>query len=200
MTLVNACLMYPKCLEGTRVDLLNHIYGLLENPDKSRLIWLHGMAGVGKSAVAFTKAERMRGLKVEEQTTREKRLAGTFFFLAQVHETLHGKISFCDACLPACQQFPRYPGRCQQSHPRQSRDSRLPHKSLQDQMKALFLQPFRGLRLRLRDRPPLVFVVDALNECISEDEIACLVPLLGQTLRDLPVIHILLTSRSEARS
>jgi hypothetical protein len=75
-----------------------------------------------------------------------------------------------------------------------------PDKSLQDQMEALFLQPFRGLRLRLRDRPPLVFVVDALDECISEDEIACLVPLLCQTLRDLPVIHILLTSRSEAHS
>jgi hypothetical protein len=31
-------LPYPKCLEGTRVDLLSHIYGLLDNLDKSRLI------------------------------------------------------------------------------------------------------------------------------------------------------------------
>ncbi|KAG2035324.1 hypothetical protein BDR03DRAFT_962772 [Suillus americanus] len=46
---------HPKCLEGTRVDLLTYIYELLDDPDKNRLIWLHGTAGVGKeSAVAFT--------------------------------------------------------------------------------------------------------------------------------------------------
>ncbi|OJA07513.1 hypothetical protein AZE42_10575, partial [Rhizopogon vesiculosus] len=44
-------LPHPQCLEGTRVVLLNHLYGLLDNPAKSQLIWLHGTAGVGKSAV-----------------------------------------------------------------------------------------------------------------------------------------------------
>ncbi|KAG0695396.1 hypothetical protein DFH29DRAFT_858807 [Suillus ampliporus] len=71
---------YPKCLDGTRVDHLNYIYGLLDDREKSRLIWLHGTVGVGKSAVAFTVAERMRDLKVTEQTYNEKRLVGTFFF------------------------------------------------------------------------------------------------------------------------
>jgi len=70
---------HPKCLEGTRVDLLNHIHGLLDNGEKSRMIWLHGTAGVGKSAVAFTVAERMKALQVSEERT-ETRLAGSFFF------------------------------------------------------------------------------------------------------------------------
>ncbi|KAG1741347.1 hypothetical protein EDB19DRAFT_1609691, partial [Suillus lakei] len=69
-----------KCLKGTREDLLKYIHGLLDDPKKSQLIWLHGTAGVGKSAVAFTVAERMRNLKVTEETNVEKRLAGTFFF------------------------------------------------------------------------------------------------------------------------
>ena len=64
---------HPKCLKGTRVDLLNHIYRLLDNRQKNNLIWLHGTAGVGKSAVAFTVAERMRGLKVREETNVEKK-------------------------------------------------------------------------------------------------------------------------------
>src|SRR5712692_8237988 len=72
---------HPKCLEGTRVVLLNHIYESLDNQGKNnQLIWLHGTAGVGKSAVAFTVAERMRGLKVTAQTNNESRLTGTFFF------------------------------------------------------------------------------------------------------------------------
>lgn len=73
-------LPHPQCLKGTRVVLLDHIYGKLDDKSKNQLIWLHSTAGVGKSAVAFTVAERMRGLKVTEETIIEKRLAGTFFF------------------------------------------------------------------------------------------------------------------------
>ncbi|KAG1854677.1 hypothetical protein C8R48DRAFT_721032 [Suillus tomentosus] len=46
----------------------------------SQIIWLHGTAGVGKSAVAFTVAERMKSLKMTEESETETRLAGTFFF------------------------------------------------------------------------------------------------------------------------
>jgi hypothetical protein len=48
---------HPKCLKGTRMKLLTYIHGLLDKQEKSQLIWLHGTAGVGKSAVAFTVAE-----------------------------------------------------------------------------------------------------------------------------------------------
>jgi hypothetical protein len=71
---------HPKCLQGTREKLLTYIYAFLDHKEKNQLIWLHGTAGVGKSAVAFTVAERLRGLKVTEETKVEKRLAGTFFF------------------------------------------------------------------------------------------------------------------------
>ena len=49
---------HPKCLERTRVNLLDHMYGISDDSEKSRFVWLQGMAGVGKSAVAFTIAER----------------------------------------------------------------------------------------------------------------------------------------------
>ncbi|KAG1808382.1 uncharacterized protein BJ212DRAFT_1530538 [Suillus subaureus] len=71
---------HPKCLEGTWVDLLKYIHGFLDDTKKNQLLWLHGIADVGKSAVAFTVAERMKGLKVTAETNIEKWLAGTFFF------------------------------------------------------------------------------------------------------------------------
>jgi hypothetical protein len=139
----------------------------------------------------------MRGLKVEEQTTRGKRLAGTSFFSRRYMKCCTAGFLFATLAYQLASNFPSI--RADVNRAIHDNPAILdPDKSLQDQTEALFLQPFRGLRLRLRDRPPLVFVVDALDECTSEDEIACLVPLLGQTLRDLPVIHILLTSRSEA--
>ncbi|KAG0698124.1 hypothetical protein DFH29DRAFT_1003094 [Suillus ampliporus] len=97
---------HPKCLKGTRVDLLNYIHGLLDNQEKSRLIWLHGTAGVGKSAVAFTVAERMRGLKVTEQTNVEKRLAGTFFFSRKYTERCTTGYFFATLVYQLASNFP----------------------------------------------------------------------------------------------
>jgi hypothetical protein len=70
---------YPKCLEGTWADLLKYIHRSLDEEEKDQLIWLHGTAGVGKFAIAFTVAKRIKGLKVTKETSVEKRLAGFFF-------------------------------------------------------------------------------------------------------------------------
>jgi len=189
---------HPKCLEGTRVDLLDHIHGLLDNGEKSQMIWLHGTAGVGKSAVAFTVAERMKALKVSEKST-EKRLAGSFFFSRK--HTKRCRTGYFFATL-VCQLAGNFPS-IREDVNRAIRENPAlldPDKSLRDQMEALFLQPLLKLRFRLRDRPPSVFVVDALDECTSKTELADLISLLGQALSNphIPVIHILLTSRLEA--
>ncbi|OAX36410.1 hypothetical protein K503DRAFT_301447 [Rhizopogon vinicolor AM-OR11-026] len=189
---------HPKCLEGTRVNLLNHIYTFLDNPEKNQLIWLHGTAGVGKSAVAFTVAERMKGLKVREETIEEKRLAGTFFFSRKyANRCTTGKL-FATLVYQLASNFPSIKDEVTKAIRENPAILDL-DTSLEDQMEALFLQPLRGLQLRLRECPPLVFVVDALDECTSEAEIVDLISLLGQALRHpgLPVTHILLTSRSE---
>ena len=55
-----------------------------------------------------------------------------------------------------------------------------PDKFLPDQMEVLFLEPLRRLQLRLHAHPPVVFVVDALDEYTSEAETTDLITLLGQ--------------------
>ncbi|KAG2047403.1 hypothetical protein BDR06DRAFT_860956, partial [Suillus hirtellus] len=74
------CQPHPKCLKETRVNLLELIYRLLDKQDASQIIWLHDMAGVGKSAMVFTVAEKMKGLMMMETTKIKTRLMGTFFF------------------------------------------------------------------------------------------------------------------------
>ncbi|KAG2138348.1 hypothetical protein DEU56DRAFT_945383 [Suillus clintonianus] len=189
---------HPKCLEGTRVDLLGNIYRLLDDRKQSQLIWLHGTAGVGKSAVAFTVAERMRSLKVTEQTNVEKRLAGTFFFSHKHTERCTTAYFFATLAYQLACNFPSI----REDLNRAIRENPAlldPNKSLRDQMEWLLLKPLRKLRLRLRECLPSTFIVNALDECVSETEAADLISLLGEALRepDLPVIHILLTSRSE---
>jgi hypothetical protein len=187
---------HSKCLEGTRVELLSYIQGLLDNSEQSRLIWLHGMAGVGKSAVAFTVAERLKGT---QPTIMEKRIAGTFFFSRKYTKRSTAGYFFATLAYQLATNFPSIRDEVNRAI-RENPALLDPDKSLHDQMEALFLRPLRALRLRLRGRSPLAFVIDALDECPSESDE--LISLLGQVLRepDTPAIHILLTSRAEAHT
>ncbi|KAG1807951.1 uncharacterized protein BJ212DRAFT_1534233, partial [Suillus subaureus] len=65
------------------MDLLKYNHGFLDDTQNNQLIWLHGMAGVGNSAVGFAIADKMRVLRVIEETDIKKRLAGMFFFLCK---------------------------------------------------------------------------------------------------------------------
>jgi hypothetical protein len=140
----------------------------------------------------------MRGLKVTEQTTVEKQLAGTFFFSRKHTKRCMTGYFFATLVYQLASNFPSI----REDVSRVIRENPAlldPDKSLREQMHAFFLQPLLNLRFRLRESPPLVFVVDALDECASEAELSDLISLLGEALRnpELPVTHILLTSRSE---
>ncbi|KAG1781819.1 hypothetical protein EV702DRAFT_487655 [Suillus placidus] len=198
----------PKCLEGIRVTLLNYIYGLLNKKEKNQIMWLHGTAGVGKSAVAFTVAERMKSLKLTGQTRIETRLAGTFFFSRKHTKRRTTGYFFAMLTYQLASNFPSV--RTHVNRAILENPALLdPDKSVRDQMEGLFLRQLRKLQVRLREcgSPPLAFVVDAFDECTSESldedksesELAELLSLLAQALHDpeLPVTHILVTSRSE---
>ncbi|KIK24687.1 hypothetical protein PISMIDRAFT_60071, partial [Pisolithus microcarpus 441] len=45
-----------KCLDGTRTEILRDIMNWINDPDLAapRILWLHGQAGRGKSAIAHT--------------------------------------------------------------------------------------------------------------------------------------------------
>jgi hypothetical protein len=160
---------------------------------------VHGTAGIGKSAVAFTVADKMRGLKVTEETNVEKRLAGTFFFSRKHTKRCTAGYFFATLVYQLATNFPSI----REDVNRTIHDNPAlldPDTPLCDQMEAFFLRPLRWLRIRLRGCPPLSFVVDALDECSSEAELTDLIIFLAQALRepDIPAIHILLTSRSES--
>lgn len=135
---------HPKCLEGTRVKPLDYIYRLLDDRKKSRLIWLHGTAGVGKSAIAFTVAERMRNLQVTGETNIEKRLAGTFFFSRKHTERCTTGYFFATLAYQLACNFPSV----REDLNRTIRENPAlldSNKSLRDQMEGLFLKPLRKL-------------------------------------------------------
>ena len=61
----------PKCHPNTRVAVIQHILDWLDDPNSSELVmWLHGAAGAGKSAIAQTIAQML---------FEQGRLSGSFF-------------------------------------------------------------------------------------------------------------------------
>ncbi|KAG1806124.1 uncharacterized protein BJ212DRAFT_1203321, partial [Suillus subaureus] len=142
----NSCEYQPhlKCLDGTQVELLKYIHTLLDDPEKNQLIWLHGTAGVRKSAIAFTVAENMRGLKVTEETNVKKWLVGTFFFLHKHTKCCTAGYFFTMLVYQLATNFPSIQqdvNRVIHNNPALL-DTDMP---LCDQMEALFLQPLQKL-------------------------------------------------------
>ncbi|OAX38537.1 hypothetical protein K503DRAFT_691393, partial [Rhizopogon vinicolor AM-OR11-026] len=59
---------HSKCLEGTRIDLLDYIHGLLDDGDTSRIIWLHGTVGVGKDGRPENESSQLSKLNSRDRS------------------------------------------------------------------------------------------------------------------------------------
>ncbi|KAG2340870.1 hypothetical protein BDR05DRAFT_1002248 [Suillus weaverae] len=176
---------HSRCMENTRIALRKSITQVLDQHDAQMNIWLNGLAGVGKSTVAFTIAEEMKAAQ---------RLVGTFFFS-------HKHTQKAAAIIPTIAYqlalaFPRVREDIVKAI--ENDDSLLsPGKSHADQIRELVIKPLETLQF---SQEPYVIIIDALDECFPSEEAARLVTLLTDALAgpDLPVIHVIFTSRPYA--
>ncbi|KAJ5443122.1 hypothetical protein N7445_004235 [Penicillium cf. griseofulvum] len=60
-----------ECLPGTRIELLRHIAEWAVSPHGKPILWLHGMAGTGKSTISRSVAKSLK---------QDKLLGASFFF------------------------------------------------------------------------------------------------------------------------
>ncbi|KAG0700335.1 hypothetical protein DFH29DRAFT_1001228 [Suillus ampliporus] len=176
---------HSRCMENTRVALRENLRQVLDRHDRTN-VWLNGLAGVGKTSIAFTVAEEMK---------RAGRFVATFFF-SHKHAQSAGKIVPMITYQLAL-AFPRVQADIVQAI---EKDEILLSsvKSRRDQMWELVINPLHTLRFR--QEMPYVIIIDALDECFSAEEAARLVTLFTETLSgsDLPTIHLIFTSRPEA--
>jgi hypothetical protein len=153
-----------------------------------RIFWLNGMAGTGKSTIART---------IAHYYSEQKRLGASFFFsrgggdvshaskffttiarqLAKVSSSLKGFI--CDAI---------------------AEHNDIASQSLRNQWHRLIYQPLSKAGSKFRGSP-LLFVVDALDECANENEIKTIVRLFAEARSSETVdLHIFMTSRPDIPS
>ncbi|KAF9220801.1 hypothetical protein BS17DRAFT_847921 [Gyrodon lividus] len=162
----------PRCLQGTRVQLLNRLTAWMEDLNQNPICWMNGRPGSGKSAVSQT---------VAENYAKQNRLAASFFFSRRDIERRTTRHFFPTI---ATQLLSSIPSLRPPVVAALEQDYMIPSKVLREQMEKLLLQPLSsGLH---PPASPLLIIVDALDECDDPRLVSELVSLLVQLLRDSP--------------
>ncbi|CAE6535674.1 unnamed protein product, partial [Rhizoctonia solani] len=173
------------CAINTRVDVLNQLYGWTESSNSGSLYWINGMAGTGKTAIAYSLCQKLDD---------SRKLAASFF---------------CSRWLPECRQssliipsisfqLARFstPFRSALSGVLKDSGWDLNKHSPDLQFKFFIYQPLLQVEHTLPNH--LVVVIDALDECEDKDGTIQLLEVLLTSVSesDLP-IKFVLSSRPE---
>jgi hypothetical protein len=193
-------------LEGTRLDILNRIYrwidmedsqiqdrvdadrylgdaGLTDaTTDNSRLFWINGSAGTGKTTIAFTVAEacRKRGI-----------LGASFFCSRDDAGCSNASLIVSTIAFQLGQLIPSFNTavtRALKSNPD------IGYSSVPYQLEELIVKPLVLVR---QSFPPCVIVLDALDECKDSGATSIILSSLSHHVGKLSPLRILLTSRPE---
>ncbi|KAF9503231.1 hypothetical protein BS47DRAFT_1322867 [Hydnum rufescens UP504] len=171
------------CLEGTRVSILTEIMSWFESMESGTppIYWLVGLAGIGKSTIAKTAAER---------ANKNRMLGGSFFFSRSDAPLRNPNLVFPTLAFQLAQsdnEFKNVIGEVIQQ------DATLGHKNTFSQFEGLILKPLGRLG---SSRQTTLIVLDALDEC-EEQGADTIVQLLLSHASRLPFLRVLITSRPE---
>ena len=183
------------CLPGTRVNLREELiaWSDSDSPDTKSIFWVSGMAGMGKSAIARTVAGHFDDLG---------HLVASFFFsrdneaerrdVAKLFNSIAWQLAEASPILKRwiCDAISK-------------KGSILWEKDLARQWDQLIKQPLQELERQKNfaervQRPTVVLVIDALDECTDEKGITGFLSVLKR-LKDINVVRfrVLITSRDE---
>ncbi|CAE6462597.1 unnamed protein product [Rhizoctonia solani] len=165
------------CTKGTRIDVLSRIVRWISAPDSEPVYWMNGMAGTGKTTIAYTLCEELDA---------DGWLAASFF---------------CSRLLPECRDVDLIiPSIAYQlarsSRPFQSVLSRIlekdpdAHTRLSHlQFDDLIVRPLSEVKHTLPQN--LIVVIDALDECEDKESTSRILSVLLAKSRGLPVRFVI---------
>src|SRR6266478_9222170 len=181
-----------RCLEGTRVDILNLISrwigggGVqLEGDDMANnphILWISGSAGTGKTTIAYT---------IAETCSNHGTLGASFFCSRDYAERSSPNLIFTTIAHQLGLFSPLFKvelTRALQSNPD------IVYSSVPYQLERLIVRPLREVG---ESFPPCVIVLDALDECKDDNFTSVILSSLSRYVNELSPIKILVTSRPE---
>lgn len=149
----------PTCLSDTRVELLDQIMGWANSSHAASIFWLNGMAGTGKSTISRT---------IARSFADTGHLGASFFF--KRGEGDRGSAAKLFTTI-AAQLATKQPAIAPYIKNVVDADPTITDRGLKDQFDKLILQPLSAVPSNARKAECIVIVIDALDECDSEDKV-----------------------------
>ena len=143
------------------------------------MYWLNGLAGTGKSTIAQSFAEMV---------SKEGILGASFFCSRDYLNRRELKNIFPTLAHQLAYHYPQF-----QTHIISiiKEDPTIAHTSLISQLENLLINPLS------RERVSCVIIIDALDECIDNQPASAILSVLGQFVRQLPLVKFFITGRPE---
>jgi hypothetical protein len=187
----------PRCAESTRHRIIQIIEEWInsgeDHHDKgapSSLFWVHGGAGVGKSALAQTLSEKFQ---------EKKQLGASFFFFRSDPTRNNGELLIPTLVSHLVCAF-KEPGIVPFVEDRIRGNPAIFTKIFQTQIQELLIEPLLSLKSTwaLVTHPQLI-VIDRLDECENTDVQCELLRVIARAIPQIPYpLRFLITSRPEA--
>ncbi|KAF9453328.1 hypothetical protein P691DRAFT_771504 [Macrolepiota fuliginosa MF-IS2] len=166
----------PGCHPETRLDISHSIRSWVRNlARKHKILWLHGPAGVGKSAILQTIAE----VEAESPTS----ILGATLFFSRPNNRDDPQCVFITIAYRLAVIYPPYR---QYVVKLLTLDPRTVEKSMQEQFKAFIVRPFVEEKLLDGLRDTVLIVLDGLDECKGDGAQREIIHLIGQFALQYP--------------
>ncbi|KXN85031.1 hypothetical protein AN958_11783 [Leucoagaricus sp. SymC.cos] len=179
----------PQCHPGTRLDICGQAQSWFHNPDRNeRILWIHGPAGIGKSAIMQTLAQ-------EEHKSSTSILGATIFF-SKLRQRNYPKRLFNTI---AYQLATRYKPYRQYITDILTDDPKIVEKSMKEQFKWFIMKPFAEQNVLHGYRETVLVILDGLDEVEGIEAQRQLVSLIGHFTLDYPTSPLIwaIASRPE---
>ncbi|CAE6529728.1 unnamed protein product [Rhizoctonia solani] len=170
------------CTEHTRQETLTAIEVWCDNRDAPMVYWLNGMAGTGKTTIAYTLASKLES---------RGQLGASFFCTVTADECRKASTIIPTIAYQLARQSTPFQAALGQSLKKEPDAAKL---SISKQFELLIVEPLDNIAGKMARN--LIVVIDALDECYDDNVVSLILDSLFSSDRKLP-LKFFITSRPE---
>jgi nucleoside-triphosphatase THEP1 len=176
------------CMEDTRVKVLEDLEAWALNDDSSKVYWMVGMAGIGKSAIAHTLCEILEAKNM---------LGGNFCCSRASDKTSNARLIIPVIAHALARASPSIALEVVKAIKNEPYLAELSYHNMDEQFKRLIYNPLRTTANKMAKTYKVV-VIDAVDECVNLEVVSSFIKLVLKSASEIP-LKIFIASRDEYR-